>query len=298
MATRGLAGQDPAARGAGKDTPSPAPPRPLCGHEGPLRTRGGHRAACTVCGSFWDLDALRAPLAYDGDYPACRGHHDAQVGERKAASLAAWLEATGIAVEGHVVCEVGFGGGHALASLLGQAARVFGVDMVPENLAHAASLGIAPEQLFAAGELPPRLPAAVDLWLFLDSFEHVEEPAALLEWLRSNSTADARVLLVAPEAGSPSERALGRLWPHKLPDHPFHWSRAGLTGFFARFGFAVEAAFEPVKVLSTRTLVAHAVHMLGLAGAWRPRWTTSLPDWSLRFNFGEMGLVFRREPEA
>ncbi len=273
-------------------------PDPLCDHGAPIRRTGKGLAACSACGSFWDLDALGAGAAYDGDYPEQRAHHDAEVGRLKVASLAAWLDDLGIAVEGKNVCEVGFGGGHCLGYLRDRAARVFGIEAVPENLAHARRLGLAASDVFAADALPERLPAPVDLWLFLDSFEHLEEPGRLLDWLTENAAPDARVLLVAPEAGSPSQRWLGRFWPHQLRDHPFHWSRAGLVEFFERRGLAVEATFAPTKSVSLRTLVFHGVHKLRLESRWRASWTAALPSWSLRFNIGEMGLLFRRAPAS
>jgi hypothetical protein len=271
-------------------------PPPLCAHDRPLESRDGFRAACPVCGSFWDLDALQSKPEYDRDYPSLRCHHEADVGRLKVASLVSWLEATGISVDGLTVCEIGFGGGHCLHHMRRLAARVFGVDAVPENLSHAERLGLEPGDLFAAGEVPPLLPAPVDLWLFLDSFEHVEQPGSLLDWLAANSTGDARILLVAPEAGSTSQRLLGRFWPHKLRDHQFHWSRQGVIEFFGGRGFAFEATFSPVKHVSTRTLIPHLVHKLGLAGVWRESWTAALPSWSLRFNVGEMGILFRKRP--
>ena len=90
--------------------------------------------------------------------------------------------------------------------------------------------GVAAD-LYLVDELPARLDDPVDLWLFQDSFEHIPDPAAFVAWMTASSAPNAEILLVAPRADSLSRRMMGRWWPHKLPDHQFHWSRAGLVAF-------------------------------------------------------------------
>jgi hypothetical protein len=101
------------------------------------------------------------------------------------------------------------------------------------------------------------------------------------------------VLVVAPEAGSPSERWLGPLWPHRLPDHRFHWSRSGLEALYRAHGFRRVAEFRPTKTVSGAMLINHLTMTLPLvrplAGA--ARWLRGL---RLDFNVGEMGLVLER----
>jgi SAM-dependent methyltransferase len=193
---------------------------------------------------------------------------------------------------GRVVCEVGFGGGHCLGWLAERAAQAFGIEAVEANLEHARSLGLSNLLRFADCREP--LPRPVDLWLFLDSFEHLPEPARFLRWLAASSAPAARVLLVAPEAGSTSERWLGPLWPHRLPDHRFHYSRGGLEGLFAAHGFRKLAEFDPAKTVSGAMLMNHLSMTLPLlrplSGA--AHWLRGL---RLRFNVGEMGLVLGRE---
>jgi hypothetical protein len=102
------------------------------------------------------------------------------------------------------------------------------------------------------------------------------------------------VLLVAPEAGSRSERWLGRLWPHRLPDHRFHWSRRALESLYAAHGFRKVAAFTPTKTVSGAMVINHLTRtfpvLRPLAGA--GRWLSRV---RLDFNLGEMGLVLERE---
>lgn len=269
-------------------------PPPLCGHISPLRA-SGYKARCPVCGSFWDLDALEASLHYDAAYPAMRSHYDAKVGENKARTLKAWLDGLCIEPSALSVCEVGFGGGHCLRFLRDNSSYAFGIEAIDENIDHAVSLGIERSALFPARALPAALPHKVDLWIFSDSFEHLPDPAAFVTWLSENSTAQALILIVAPEAGSLSEKVSGRLWPHKMPDHCFHWSKAGLVGFMASKHFIMAATFKPTKHVSLITITSHLLQKLkvptGIA-----KWLNHPRLASIRFSFniGEMGMVFRK----
>ena len=211
----------------------------------------------------------------------------------KRRTLERWLAGCELDVSGRTVCEVGFGGAHCLKLVSEQAARSFGIEAVEENLARARALDGS--EVFGFDELPERLPAPVDLWLLLDSFEHLPEPDAFLEWMAASSAAGARALVVAPEADSASERALGRLWPHKLPDHAFHWSRAGLSEIFARHGFQPASEFHPGKYVSGAMIASHVGHkfpaLTPLASVLK-----ALGGVRLYFNVGQMGLTFEKAP--
>jgi SAM-dependent methyltransferase len=274
-------------------------PLPFCGHvreAGELRRRGA-TATCPACGSFWDLDSLARDVVYDADYCASRLHTEGRTGELKFRSLARWLDALGIDLAGRVVCEVGFGGGYVLRGVARRGGVPSGIEANPAALASARALGVPAEHLHAADRLPERLEPAVDLWLFLDSFEHVPDPAQLLAFMARSSRPAALALVVAPDAGSPSARWLGSAWPHRLPDHTFHWSRRGIVELWARHGFELRRSFAPRKLVSPAMLAAHALLMLGVgdAGAKRAlRWLAPLQRVALPFNVGEFGLVFGR----
>ncbi|MBA3405982.1 MAG: hypothetical protein H0U13_15090 [Gemmatimonadaceae bacterium] len=183
---------------------------------------------------------------------------------------------------------MGFGGGHTLRYLSDTAAYACGIDVITECLTHAQALGVSADRLFDGANLPPELPQRIDFWLFQDSFEHIPHPAQFVEWVERNSSANTEVLIVLPEAASISETLLGSLWPHRLPDHTFHWSRRGLIEFWGRRNFHLVEAFSPRKYLSGATLIAHVQHKFGLAQRRVPPWPT------MRFNIGEMGLHLRR----
>jgi len=278
-------------------------PAPLCGHteSGSALESRGRTAVCPVCRSFWDLDSLAAEVRYDAAYCQQRQHADERTGELKFRSLARWLDAERIDVAGRVVCEVGFGGGHVLRGVAARGAKVSGIEASPAAREAARALGLAADRLHAAERLPERLEPAVDVWLFLDSFELLPQPAEFLAWLARSSSPQALALVVAPDAASPSARWLGRAWPHRLADHPFHWSRRGLAELWGRRGWALRSAFSPTKLVSPAMLLAHALLKLdvrpGVAEGVLAR-TGRLGRFALPFNIGELGLVFANRAGA
>ena len=268
------------------------PPPLLCEHPNDQIRREAYRAVCGVCGSYWDLESVASEVAYDERYPEERGHFDPRVGALKVRTLGHWLQKTNADLTGKTVCEVGFGGGTCLPLLAGQAKHVIGLEANASAIDKVRQSGLAAELLLVT-ELPDRLSTAVDLWLFQDSFEHIPEPAAFVRWMSANSAPNAEILMVLPRGDSTSRRLMGRLWPHKLPDHQFQWSRAGLVEFMGRRGWSLQSDFFPLKFVSPQMLVAHALHHAGVPHGAR-RWLGGAAL-ALPFNFGEMGLVFRAD---
>jgi SAM-dependent methyltransferase len=266
-----------------------APPL-LCEHPSEFARHDSFRLVCGTCGSFWDLESRAANVTYDAAYPAERGHFDPRVGALKVKTLQHWLTAADVRLAGKRVCEVGFGGGTCLPFLAGRARSVLGIEANAATIAHAREAGV-PAELIRVGDLPDLLDEPVDLWIFQDAFEHIPDPASFLDWMGRNSRPEAEVLLVAPQADSLSQRLMGRLWLHKLPDHSFHWSRRGLSEFMERRGFLLRASFFPLKFVSPQMALAHALHKAGVidgARQWLGGAALAVP-----FNVGEMGLVFR-----
>lgn len=270
---------------------TPAARPPIC-HPDLATVVHGFRAVCPACGSFWDLENLEADSHYTADYPAERSHFDAATGALKVATLQRWLAITGLEPGHRTVCEVGFGGGHCLAFLTATAPRAFGIETIAADVDHAESLGVPREAMFLTGALPERLPQPVDLWLFQDVLEHLLEPDPFLTWLANASSPTARVLVVAPDASSLSRRLLGRQWPHRVPDHSFHWSPAGMRALWARHGFREERSFRPVKRVSVKMMALH-LRQTRLAPVSRLV-EPLVPQAELWFNVGELGMVFVR----
>jgi hypothetical protein len=223
---------------------------------------------------------------YDASYPEQRGHFDPRVGALKVRTLRRWLRVAGVSITGKTVCEVGFGGGSCLPFLSSGAGHVIGLEVNQSAIDRVRAAGTSAELLLVVPLPTPSRP--VDLWLFQDSFEHIPDPATFVKWMRDHSAPTAEIVMVLPRADSTSRRLLGRYWPHKLPDHEFHWSRAGLVDFFARHGFSVRGEFFPLKFASPQMILAHGLHKLGIAGA--REWLSGVPM-SVPLNFGELGLV-------
>jgi hypothetical protein len=263
----------------------------LCGCPDGRAIDKGFRRECSVCSSFWDLDSLRRRPEYERSYPERRGHYDPGVGRLKVKSLQRWLKKTRLQIRGKTILEFGFGGGFTLKFLSELNDSVFGVETVAENISHARSLGIPAAQLFLFDALPDRLERRPDVWLFLDSFEHLEDPVKFTRWLSENSASGAKVLIVAPNARSLSRSLMGRLWIHKLPDHLFHWSSNGLAGFMERAGFRVEKRFYPLKFVSLGMVASHLWIKI-LPGRPAPRFFSLMHRIRVPFNFGEMGFLF------
>jgi hypothetical protein len=264
----------------------------LCEHPLSEATRRSFRLVCGVCGSFWDMESRANEVAYDADYPAARGHFDPRVGALKVRSLQRWLRVTAVSLKSKHVCEVGFGGGTCLPFLSREARRVTGLEANASAIDQVRAAG-STANLLLVQTLPPLLSEPVDLWLFQDSFEHIPDPAPFVDWMAVNSTPTTEILMVLPRADSLSQRALGRFWPHKLPDHQFHWSRAGLIEFMGRRGFGVVTSFFPIKYASPQMILSHLLHKAGVPERIRAR----LAGARLAFpiNFGELGLLLRRQ---
>jgi hypothetical protein len=180
-------------------------------------------------------------------------------------------------------------------SLLSKASSVcYGIEAVDANLANAESFGVPRKNLFHVNRLPEELPKKVDVWFFLDSFEHIPHPGTFLTWMSKNTAPNARVVLVAPEAGSISDRLLGKLWPHKLEDHVFHWSRKGICSFFDSYGFHFVRKFFPKKYVSTDMICDHINHKIKSTSFGKAK--KIVPNVTIPFNIGEMGIMFEYEP--
>jgi hypothetical protein len=267
-------------------------PRLLWEHPQTAVLRRGYRAECGVCGSYWDLDSLASRVDYDASYPEQRGHFDPRVGALKVRTLRRWLQTTGVTLSGKTVCEVGFGGGSCLPFLSEGASHLIGLEVNQSAIDRVRAVGTRAE-LLRVDPLPsPSRP--IDLWLFQDSFEHIPEPGPFVDWMKAHSAPTAQILIVLPRGDATSRRMMGRMWPHKLPDHQFHWSRAGLVDFMNKRGFALRRDFFPLKFVSPQMAVAHALHKFGADESVR-RWLGGTA-FAVPFNFGELGAVFEASP--
>ena len=266
----------------------------LCAHTKGVY-RQGYRLVCVQCSSFRDIESSSQEYRYTDAYLKQRYHCDnKEIGSLKIKTMLAWLKAAGLLekIKSMRVCEVGFGGGACLEYLHETALGVWGIEITRFALENAAHLGIPKQNLYSYADVPKKLPQEIDLWLFQDSFEHIEKNIELfLQWVENNSSARARVLLVAPEACSLSQKVMGRYWPHKMPDHLFHWSYSGLCEMVKKFHFNPAMKFFPVKYVNLTMVFAHLFIKFNLSRKIREK---IVPNISFPFNFGEMGIVFER----
>ena len=246
---------------------------------------------CPVCGTRIRGEIVHNQV-YTDDYPVTRAHHHPAVGRCKVRSLEYWLTHLGLEVGGRVVCEIGFGGGACLAALQRAGATVFGTEPVRANREHAQALGIPRGNVFDVEPLP-NLPQKINFWILQDSFEHVPDPNALTYWMADHSSADALVLLVAPDVESISRKLMGRFWLHEVPDHWVHYSRRGVLAIFARAGFRLLRQFRPLKLVSLGMASSH----LRLVARAPARQRNDRHGVRLWFNLGEMGLLLQRNDD-
>lgn len=247
-----------------------------------------------TCGSFIDLSSSSIKFTYDESYPDQRHHDDPSVGKLKVKTLRAWLGPLDLVPADSHVCEVGFGSGSTLKYLIHTARRVYGIEAIDKNVERAAQMGVSKDNLFHFSRRPDLLPEKIDLWLFLDSFEHLEDPGAFLEWMVPNSSVSSRILIVCPRADSWSQKLLGRFWPHRRPDHTFHWSKKGLVELMEKKGFLLEKSFFPLKFVPLRTVLFYIDHYVHTRLN-HSRLYPLVPNMALPFNIGEMGLLFIRK---
>ncbi len=270
----------------------------FCGHTNKWIPLAFNLSRCSACGSVADKKAyldFQKKILYDASYPEKRSHFDPYVGECKVDTLKSWLQKLDLDVKGMRVCEVGFGAGYTLKALMKLGGHVTGIEVVKENLEFAASLGIPKENLVNFNDLDRVNPNQFDLWIFQDSFEHLLNPKDFLFWLSKNSKPSCKILIVAPQADSISFKILGPLWPHLIEDHVFHWSKQGIVKFFSSFGFFESASFNPKKVVSLSTLMNHLGHFSKFSPTLMTRIQKFLPQYSVKFNIGEMGILFSRK---
>ena len=67
------------------------------------------------------------------------------------------------------------------------------------SIDHVRATGLDVD-LLRADQLPARLDAPIDLWLFQDSFEHLPDPSTFVAWMTENSASNGEILMVLPRA--------------------------------------------------------------------------------------------------
>lgn len=243
---------------------------------------------CPACATQWRPEGATF-CSYDTHYFRDRAHDDTEspIGRAKLETFRRfWGTIASIQPPGPVL-EIGCSAGLALRAGLEAGLDVYGFDVTRDVLPLVEANGITPERVTVGdvGDIPNRNYAVC---AFFDSFEHVPEPAPFLDRLTEVLAPDCRLLMVLPMADTLSNRLLGSLWPHYLPDHWVHYSKKGLIALLNTRGFKLEQWFYPAKKVPAQMVRRH------LAMRWP--WAAKLAccNASLWFNIGERGSLWKR----
>ena len=98
-------------------------------------------------------------------------------------------------------------------------------------------------------------PSTFRLVVMCDVLEHLVDPGAALEHIKSLLEPGGAILLTLPDAGSITARLLGRRWWSVLPMHVQYFTRASITELLTRQGFDVRLIRTHAKVFSARYYV-------------------------------------------
>lgn len=92
--------------------------------------------------------------------------------------------------------------------------------------------------------------AFFDAVTLFDLLEHVREPGPFLGEVHRVLRPGGRLLLVMPDAASPSARLMGAHWPHYNAEHLHYFSPATVTRLLAACGFTVQRVEKAAKYLT------------------------------------------------
>ena len=116
------------------------------------------------------------------------------------------------------------------APVLGLERQEFPVDHLHKNFVRSGSID---DREYADSKFD-----IVILWHVL---EHVEEPAAFLEQVRSRMTGNGTIMIAAPNASSHDASIYGADWiAWDAPRHKWHFERTSLDDVLRRAGFEVQ----------------------------------------------------------
>lgn len=254
----------------------------------PIRRGRDSFLRCSGCGTLWRAAGAEFN-AYDASYFQERAHDDAEsaVGQAKLKTFDYFWRQIPESHRARPILELGCSGGLALRAALDQRLDVHGFDITEDILKLTDANGI-PRERVTAGTLQQLPEKAFGVAAFFDSFEHIPEPRAFLEVFAPYLSEDALVLMVIPAADTVSNRFLGSLWPHYLPDHWVHYTVRGLEALFAPQGLSLMSAFSPRKQVPADMVRRHINMRWPGLGRWVPA------HGALSFNIGERGLIWKR----
>ena len=240
---------------------------------------------------------------YAGDYHEARGHGSPGGGIERAkrTGFERLLALLGPPRPGARLLEIGCGAGDALAVASGLGWAAAGVDVSPRAVEAARRRFPALDVRVGSDEVSDFPDGSFDAVLLLDVIEHLGRPHELVASVRRVLREGGRVLVVTPDAESPSARLLGRRWFHALPEHVLLHSRESLRLLFEAHGLERTRQGFAWKNVSGEMLYRHArIHGHIFAGRLVRAVLGSLPEKAralvVPFNVGEFFAVFRKGP--
>lgn len=243
---------------------------------------------CGNCRTQW-RESGAVFNAYDASYFQERAHDDADsaVGKAKRQTFNYFWRQIPEAYRSRPILELGCSGGLALRAALEMNLDVHGFDVTEDILKLTDANGI-PRERVTAGALSQLPKRTFGVAAFFDSFEHIPDPKAFMHEFTPYLADDALLVMVIPAADTPSNRWLGSLWPHYLPDHWIHYTNRGLEALLTPHGFSAQTAFYPRKQVPSDMVRRHINMRWPGLGKWFPA------HLQLGFNIGERGLIWKR----
>lgn len=157
---------------------------------------------------------------------------------------------------GKIVLDIACGEGYGSSLLAGTAARVYGVDIAPEVIAHAKAVYGRPNLEFLVGRCAqiPLPDAAVDLVVSFETIEHHSEHQAMFREIKRVLRPGGMMIMSSPDKLEYTERA------HHAND--YHVKEL----YADEFRQLVECFFNYVAILGQRVLYASAILPAGIQG--------------------------------
>ncbi len=137
---------------------------------------------------------------------------------------------------GSRVLEVGAGDGKLVAMMREAGLDAHGIDPSPAACAAARAIGVDVANVgVGEAELEPASEDAVVLW---HALEHLDDPAAALERIRSWLRPGGTLVVAVPNLASAQARIGGDRWFHQdVPRHRTHLTAAGASALLERTGY-------------------------------------------------------------
>ncbi len=115
-----------------------------------------------------------------------------------------------------------------------------------------------------------------DAVVMSDVLEHLEDPQAALDVIKSLLAPNGILVITTPDLRSFSAKLLGSKWPHFKKEHLYYFSRRGLRRLLEKQGWRVEMIKTAWKSISVAYLTALSFRYRNLP-AWINRWMRAVP---------------------